>query len=68
VTSLPALSVNHKMLTDFYEATGYGPSDLLAMNKQTRLIMTRNGGLYHVKESGIVKRLKGPPVDPTERD
>jgi len=58
----------NRFLSKFLRESGYGPSDLLAVNIVTRIVMTRNGGIYQVPEVGRVRRLEGPPVEPEERD
>lgn len=54
-------------LDSFLEEAGYADSDVLALNKRTRRISTRNGGLYELTETGKILHLKGPSPDPTER-
>lgn len=51
----------------FFEKTGYGERDLLSLNFQTRVFMTRNGGQYHLDEHNEVKWIKGPAVELDER-
>ena len=46
--------------TQFFSATGYGPSDLLSLNYQSRDFLTRNGGRYRLSAEGI-QHLAGPP-------
>lgn len=60
-------SQQRKMLLDFLEQSGYGPSDILSLNYTTREFYTRNGGKYFMDEDGKVNHLSGPSEDPSER-
>jgi hypothetical protein len=53
--------------TQFFEETGYGPSDVLSCSYTTRIFLTRNGGQYRVEADGSIYHLAGPNPDPTER-
>jgi hypothetical protein len=55
------------LLEHFLFTAGYGRSDLLSLNYQTRIFLTRNGGKYRVEADGKIKRLAGPHWDPEER-
>lgn len=46
----------------FFEKTGYGEFDLLSVNFETRIFMTRNGGQYKLDEQNDVRWVKGPAV------
>lgn len=64
----PTLSKDQERLkAEFFEATGYGSSDLLSLNYSTRTFLTTNGGKYQVGSNGSVIRLAGPPVDVEDR-
>lgn len=54
-------------LRSFLEQTGYGPSDILSLNYETNIFLTRGGGKYQLKKDRVI-RLAGPSADPTERD
>jgi hypothetical protein len=54
-------------LESFLEESGYSEDDLLAVNRDDGKILTRNGGLYKLTESGKILHLDGPSPDPTER-
>jgi hypothetical protein len=56
-----------KMILDFLRETGYGPSDLLSLNYETRIFLMRNGGKYIFQADGTVTHLAGPSEDPSER-
>lgn len=58
----------NQLIEHFLEASGYGRSDLLAINYTTRTVMTLNGGIYRVRNSGSVAWVKGPALEPEERD
>lgn len=49
-----------ELRTRFFELTGYGPSDVLALNYNTETFLTKNGGKYELSSEGIV-HLGGPP-------
>lgn len=51
----------------FFEESGYGPSDLLSLNYDTRTFMTRNGGIYRVTEDGSIDHISGPSLDLFDR-
>ncbi len=53
-------------LDPFFRETGYSRWDILAFNYFTRLVVTRNGGVYQL-EDDQVKWLKGPPVHADDR-
>jgi hypothetical protein len=55
------------MILDFLRETGYGPSDLLSLNYETRIFLMRNGGKYIFQADGTVTHLAGPSEDPSER-
>lgn len=54
-------------LTEFLEQAGYSEDDVLAFNPSTLKVMTKNGGLYKITETGKIMHLSGPSPDPTER-
>ena len=56
-----------EMLKSFLTQTGYGPSELLSLNYQTREFYTRNGGKYFMDDDGKVNHISGPSEDPSER-
>lgn len=58
----------NEMLENFLEVSGYGRGDLLAVNYSTRTVMTLNGGIYKIRSSGSVAWVKGPALEPEERD
>ena len=62
-------SEQRKMLLDFLRQSGYGPSDLLSLNYQTREFYTRNGGKYYLDDDpdNTLKYISGPSEDPSER-
>lgn len=65
----PALTTEQAHLRSaFFKESGYGPSDLLSLNYDTRTFLTRNGGKYRVEASGSVTHLAGPPLEVEERD
>jgi hypothetical protein len=45
----------------FFEKTGYGENDLLSVNFNTGIFMTRNGGHYKLVNKEV-KWIKGPAV------
>lgn len=51
----------------FFEATGYGSSDLLSLNYSTRTFLTSNGGKYRVDEDGSISRIAGPSAEVEDR-
>jgi hypothetical protein len=53
-------------LSEFTSLTEYGRSDILAFSTDTKIILTRNGGKYHL-DDGKLTHLKGPSADPSER-
>jgi hypothetical protein len=55
------------LISQFLSRTGYGESEILALNFNTRSFYTRNGGRYRVEDSGSVTWISGPPVDPEDR-
>lgn len=66
----PPLSQNSeqkKMILDFLRAAGYGPSDLLSLNYDSRIFFMRNGGKYIFERDGTVTHVSGPSEDPSER-
>jgi hypothetical protein len=52
--------------SQFFSATGYGPSDLLSLNYSTHEFLTTNGGRYRLTGDGI-QHLAGPPPALEER-
>lgn len=54
--------------SEFFQQTGYGPSDLLSLNYETRIFMTRNGGRYRVSEDSSIDWIAGPEPRAEERD
>lgn len=54
-------------LYDFLEEAGYSESDVLAFNPITGKIVTKNGGLYEITQTGKIIHYSGPSPDPTER-
>lgn len=56
-----------KFVIDFFNETGYGEWDILGFNRKTRIIVTKNGGMYHVLNDGRVQWLKGPPIHVDDR-
>lgn len=64
----PELTEEQIMLQNrFLEETGYGESDILSLNYDTRTFLTRNGGVYQVNEEGGINHIKGPSVDLWDR-
>lgn len=53
-------------LWEFLEKTGYGPNDVLSLNYDTGIFLTRGGGKYQLKDHKI-KHIAGPNSDPNER-
>jgi hypothetical protein len=51
----------------FFDATGYGPADILSLNYSTRTFLTRNGGKYVVNSDGTIDHLDGPSPDAGDR-
>lgn len=51
----------------FFEATGYGSSDLLSLSFSSRTFLTKNGGKYRVDQDGSITHLAGPPADVEDR-
>ena len=49
-----------RLRSQFLEATGYGRSDILSLNYETRQFLTFNGGKYRVKKDGTIDHLGGP--------
>jgi len=63
----PQLNESQRLLRHrFFEATGYGSSDVLSLNYDTGIFLTFNGGKYQLVD-GEVKHLQGPPVDMEDR-
>jgi hypothetical protein len=61
-------SAFEQMRSAFLSITGYGPSELLSANAESRTFMTRNGGRYQLSEDlKRVKRLAGPSWRVEER-
>ena len=58
---IPFTDEQTQLRSQFFEATGYGPSDILSLNYSTREFLTTNGGHYRVVPDGIVQ-LAGPPA------
>ncbi len=56
----PLTDEQSTLRSQFFEATGYGPSDILSLNYQYREFLTRNGGHYQLTTDDIV-HLAGPP-------
>jgi len=56
-----------KLKAEFFDATGYGSSDLLSLSYITKTFLTRNGGKYQLNDDGSFKRLAGPPLDVEDR-
>jgi hypothetical protein len=57
---MPLTDEQSNVRSQFFEATGYGPSDILSLNYSTREFLTKNGGHYRIVPDGIV-HLAGPP-------
>lgn len=53
-------------LVQFLRLTGYGPDDLLSLNYETNIFMTRGGGKYQLKKNKLI-HLAGPSPDADER-
>ena len=53
-------------LADFLEEAGYSEDDVLAFNRSTKRIFTKNGGSYAIR-NGKIFHFDGPSPDPTER-
>lgn len=51
---------------EFFDLTGYGPSDLLSLNYETQTFLTRGGGKYQLEDHQII-HLDGPDWNPNER-
>jgi len=54
--------LNEEQMTlrsQFFSATGYGPSDLLSLNYEMKEFLTSNGGHYQIKD-GNIQHLAGP--------
>lgn len=49
-----------ELRSQFFAATGYGPSDLLSLNYESREFLTTNGGRYRLFGAEI-QHLAGPP-------
>jgi hypothetical protein len=47
-----------ELRSQFFSATGYGPSDLLSLNYETKEFLTRNGGHYRLVDG--IQHLSGP--------
>lgn len=54
------------ILADFLEEAGYSEDDVLAFNRATRRVFTKNGGDYAIRR-GKILHFGGPSPDPTER-
>jgi hypothetical protein len=65
-TPITTNSRQRRALMAFLEQTGYGPSDILSLNYETNIFLTRGGGKYQLK-NGRVVHLSGPSKDPEER-
>lgn len=57
---MPLTDEQRELRSQFFEATGYGPSDILSLNYLHREFLTRNGGHYLFAADDIV-HLAGPP-------
>lgn len=57
---LPLTEEQIELRTQFFSATGYGPSDLLSLNYESQEFLTKNGGHYRFTGEGI-NHLSGPP-------
>lgn len=51
---------------EFFELTGYGPSDLLSVSYETNTFLTRGGGKYRLENHKIIHEA-GPDWDASER-
>jgi hypothetical protein len=55
-----------KLRSQFFNESGYGPEDVLALNYETGIFLTRNGGKYQLKDGKFI-RLEGPALEVEER-
>lgn len=65
-TPITTNSRQRRSLRAFLEKSGYGPSDILSLNYETNIFLTRGGGKYKLQNHRVI-RLAGPSADPEER-
>lgn len=56
----------NELRAQFFQTTGYGPSDILSLNYISHEFLTCNGGHYRLVGEGI-QHIAGPPPSVEDR-